>query len=269
MHARPLPRQRMISALSSQRVERLPGELKGSDLVVEKVSGCSVLVCDRVPQAQIDDVHHGSEILVGPCDGSVFVRDCSDCTIKAACAQLRATSCANVRFELFCQTPPSIESCSSLVFSFWRSAYPGLAAHLKDSALDLRSQQNRFADVYNFSASACAHFTSFSIDSACDGSFHIPQLERTSELPFGTAECPIPLPDGTTLSTDTFRHNDSTFPTSPKAAEQRQLDWQEQKHKQEHQQSFLMWLCYSLRQVFRLDPPRSQTRPCEGGNTHC
>jgi hypothetical protein len=123
--------------------------------------------------------------------------------------------------------------------------------------------------VYNFSASACAHLPSFSIDSACDGSFHIPQLERTFELPFRTAECPIPLPDGTILSNDTFSHNDSTFPTSPKAAEQRQLDWQEQKHKQEHQQSFLMWLCYSLRQVLRLDPPRSQTRPCEGGNTHC
>lgn len=33
----------------------------------------------------------------GPCDGSVFIRDCSDCTLCVATRQLRTRDCKNLR----------------------------------------------------------------------------------------------------------------------------------------------------------------------------
>lgn len=58
-----------------------------------------------------------------PLPGSVFIRDCKDCTIAVACQQFRARDCVGCTFFLFSTTQPVIESCGDLRFACYTLDY--------------------------------------------------------------------------------------------------------------------------------------------------
>lgn len=55
---------------------------------------------------QVDDCV-GCRIIIGPCAGSVFVRDCKDCDVYVASQQLRTRNCERINFRVFCATQAS------------------------------------------------------------------------------------------------------------------------------------------------------------------
>ena len=56
---------------------------------VAHVSDCIPLIIPTDPaQVTIDDAKK-CEIVIGPCEDSLFVRDCEDCVVHAVCRQLR------------------------------------------------------------------------------------------------------------------------------------------------------------------------------------
>lgn len=246
-----------ISHTHNTRITRLPKSLNGSDLVIEQVCGSSILVCDSLPQAQLDDLSEDTCVLLGPCSGSVFVRDCSDCTVKAVCAQLRACNCTNVRFELFCTTQPSIEQCKQLVFSYWRSAYPQLSSQLSQSGLDPNAP-NLYSAVHIFDAKQQSD--TFTIDSTCDGTFEIFRLDESNEASsLGPPECPLPLPDGSTLT------------STASAAKEQQKIAHEADSKQP-KESLFGRVCGIIQRLLWLDRGAARTeatRPGEGSSNRC
>lgn len=175
-----------IADRRGERIERGEGSLGGSDLAVERIEDCTLAAFDRTSQVQLDDAV-GCEVVLGPCEGSVFVRDCSDCVVRACCRQLRARGCKRVRFELFCPSHPSIEDCSELTFSYWRTAYPGLTRQVQSAGFP--SDRNNFAEVYDFSHNAGC----FTIDDSPLPFHAIAPVECHGA---GAPECPFPLPSG-------------------------------------------------------------------------
>lgn len=60
-----------------------PGELRGLAFDIGSVLECDVLVLDVTGQVHVDGAQR-SRIFIGPCEGSVFIRDCSDCIFTVA-----------------------------------------------------------------------------------------------------------------------------------------------------------------------------------------
>ena len=58
--------------------------------------------------------------------GSVFIRDCTSCTIAVACGQFRTRDCSDLRVALLCTTQPIIESSARVHFSCLGLEYPQL-----------------------------------------------------------------------------------------------------------------------------------------------
>ena len=60
-----------------------PGELAGQAFDVSETLECDVLVLDVAGQIHVDGAQR-CRMFLGPCEGSVFIRDCSDCVFTVA-----------------------------------------------------------------------------------------------------------------------------------------------------------------------------------------
>uniref|UniRef100_A0A9J2Q2K9 C-CAP/cofactor C-like domain-containing protein n=1 Tax=Ascaris lumbricoides TaxID=6252 RepID=A0A9J2Q2K9_ASCLU len=76
---------------------------------------CCILVLDYTASVNIDDCEK-CLIVLGPCKGSVFVRDCVSCTIFTISQQFRSRDCSDIDVFIFCSTRPIIESCKLMRF---------------------------------------------------------------------------------------------------------------------------------------------------------
>jgi protein XRP2 len=87
---------------------------------------------EALSQCTVDNIVL-SFIFIGPCVGififyvgSVFIRDCTDCTIVVASQQLRLKNCHRMKMVVSCQSQPVIENSNDICFSSYRWFYPGL-----------------------------------------------------------------------------------------------------------------------------------------------
>lgn len=71
------------------------GAVNGQQFVLEDNKHCDVYLLDHMAALTID-MCMDCRIVLGPVASSVFVRDCSDCVIFAACQQLRLRNCHNI-----------------------------------------------------------------------------------------------------------------------------------------------------------------------------
>ena len=91
------------------------------------------------------------QIFIGPVDGPAIFDSCHNCKVAVACQQFQAKGCEECDFGIYCATGPTLSGCSSIKFSYWAGAYPGLSQHFALANLDpTKNQWNR---VYDASAS--------------------------------------------------------------------------------------------------------------------
>ncbi|KAF1759698.1 hypothetical protein GCK72_016165 [Caenorhabditis remanei] len=114
----------------------------------DKSGDATILFLHQTSQVIIDDCRRCT-IVLGPTQGSVFVRDSSNCTILTSCQQLRTRDCTSVRIGILCPTEPIIENSNDICFFHLAMKYP----HLKDQmhAVGLRPFTNRVVSVHDFS----------------------------------------------------------------------------------------------------------------------
>jgi len=126
------------------------GGLKGSSqqASLEYLEDCEVYICTVTAQAFVDDCKR-SVIMFGPCESSVFVRNCEDCVFWLATQQLRTRDCKNCKFFLYSKTEPVIESSEDLAFAPWCAEYPGCGEHFQQARFD--RQRNMWNAVFDFS----------------------------------------------------------------------------------------------------------------------
>ncbi|KAJ9506211.1 hypothetical protein QJQ45_014617 [Haematococcus lacustris] len=135
--------------LQGQTLIKVPGSIAGNGFILDRLTDCEVYILDHTSQVQVDDCVN-CRIFIGPCDGSVFARDCKDCVLCVAARQLRTRDCQRLNISLYCPTNPSIETSSHITFSAWRGAYPGAVSHFAAAHLD--PQINSWDQVYDFNA---------------------------------------------------------------------------------------------------------------------
>jgi len=149
--------QRGYSLLNSHRIcrrvhenfLRKPGSINGQQFALEELRGCEVHVLDHVGGCLIDGCC-SCEVIIGPSDSSVFVRDCEDCTFYIVAQQLRTRRCTRCVFHLYSATEPVIEASLGLCVAPISLAYPNLAAQMHLAKLD--PQRNLWNAIFDFSS---------------------------------------------------------------------------------------------------------------------
>ncbi|KAL7746972.1 hypothetical protein RI367_007684 [Sorochytrium milnesiophthora] len=116
--AKPDPKQFLWSKHTDTQLVKTPGELNGNSFAIEECENCDMVVLDHTSQVTIDVVN-GSRVFIGPVDGSLFIRDCRNCTFTVLCRQFRMRDCENCTVFLYAATQPIIESSRNLRFGPW------------------------------------------------------------------------------------------------------------------------------------------------------
>lgn len=149
MAGRPNPKDYMFTQLSGETCIKEPGSINGYDFVIEDLDNCTVYLLDHMAQLTADACKN-CVLHIGPVEGSVFLRDCSDCIVTAACGQFRTKNCSNLRVFIFCNSDPSIEYSSALYFAPYSMSYPQQDNHFLKAGLDLGS--DKWSQVFDFNA---------------------------------------------------------------------------------------------------------------------
>lgn len=132
-----------------ERFLRKPGSIRGQQVGLEDLQGCEVHILDHVGCCTIDGCS-ACEVVVGPSESSVFIRDCEDCTFYVATQQLRTRRCVRCTLFLYSSTEPIIEMSSELRIAPLSLAYPRLATHLESAGLN--PSRNFWNAVFDFSS---------------------------------------------------------------------------------------------------------------------
>ncbi|KAK8763496.1 hypothetical protein V5799_033892 [Amblyomma americanum] len=128
-------------------VTKWPGSVDGQQFVIRNCHNASLYILDYLNSVTIDDCINCT-IVLGPTQGSVFLRNCNNVRLASACQQLRARDCSGIDSWLCCSTQPSIESCSEMRFGCLTLAYEQFPEQLKKAQLS--PFNNRWSEVYDF-----------------------------------------------------------------------------------------------------------------------
>lgn len=138
----------MIENRQKQVVIRKPGSLDKQQVNLDQLEDCEVYVCDPTAQVFVDFCKR-CLILVAPCDSSIFIRDCEDCTFWCATKQFRTNKVSNCTFHLYAKTEPIIEMSNDLAFAPWSASYPKCTEQFSQAGFD--QGRNLWNAVFDFS----------------------------------------------------------------------------------------------------------------------
>jgi len=126
-----------------------PGSIDGQAFAIQSCEDCDIYVVDHNAQITIDECKH-CRIFIGPCEGSIFIRDSVNCKCAFICRQFRTRDCTNCDIALYCRTRPIIESSINMGFACYDLNYEKLAEHMK--ACRLSVLHNFWSYIYDFTA---------------------------------------------------------------------------------------------------------------------
>mmetsp|Transcript_37513 Transcript_37513/g.94700 ORF Transcript_37513/g.94700 Transcript_37513/m.94700 type:complete len:353 (-) Transcript_37513:348-1406(-) len=124
-----------------------PGSINGQAFTIDKCEDCDLYILDNCAQVQIDECKN-CRIFIGPTDGSIFMRDSSDCKCALIGRQVRLRDVTKTDIALFCRTRPILESSSDIGLTCYTMNYAALSAQLKAAKLDV--VHNFWSHVYDF-----------------------------------------------------------------------------------------------------------------------
>eukprot|EP00927_Polykrikos_kofoidii_P015135 TRINITY_DN16716_c0_g1_i1.p1 TRINITY_DN16716_c0_g1~~TRINITY_DN16716_c0_g1_i1.p1 ORF type:complete len:1738 (+),score=336.76 TRINITY_DN16716_c0_g1_i1:566-5215(+) len=186
MRGYPLMNPFKIEHRLGEVVFRKPGALNGQMLALNKLENCEVFVCDRSAQVFVDFCK-SCLILLGPCESSIFARDCEDCVFWIASQQLRTNNCKGCTFYLYSKSEPVIETSTGLAFAPWTASYPKCAEHFAAGKFD--TNKNMWNGIFDFTSEKDnAHWRILALD-------EIVSLEvEVDDCPSETAPRSNPVP---------------------------------------------------------------------------
>lgn len=80
-----------------------PGSINGQQFLIEDCTGCDIFLLDHCTSVQIDGCVD-CRIVIGPCESSLFLRNCRNCTIVCAVQQFRTRECEAIDVYLYSST---------------------------------------------------------------------------------------------------------------------------------------------------------------------
>uniref|UniRef100_UPI00358FC5FB protein XRP2 n=1 Tax=Myxine glutinosa TaxID=7769 RepID=UPI00358FC5FB len=137
----------IVQGLTGQSKTHRPGVLHGRPFCVQACCDSDIVVLDHSAAVSVDDCTK-CRITLGPVSGSVFLRNCKDCTVLVACQQFRARDCSKLLVLLYCASQPIIEACAGIKFACYQCYYPELASQFQAAGLDVFN--NDWSNVHDF-----------------------------------------------------------------------------------------------------------------------
>lgn len=100
-----------------------PVSAEFAQLFIQNVKSSVISLLFLSGSVRIENCEH-SQVLLGPCQTSVYLESCHHCTIYAACHQLRIHNCKHVILYVLCQSHPIIEDCQEMIFAPYPQSLP-------------------------------------------------------------------------------------------------------------------------------------------------
>jgi hypothetical protein len=126
-----------------------PGSIDGQMFDIMNCEGVQMIIMDNTEQVQVDNVKN-CRIFLGASASTIFVRNCEDCVIFAACRQLRIRECVNCHFYSYSMGEIHIELSKNLKFGPFIGGYDEQTRHLQASGL--LPLDNLWYSVYDHNA---------------------------------------------------------------------------------------------------------------------
>ena len=137
----------MFVDTSDQTLSKKTGEIKGQAFKLRNLSNCTVYLPDYLACIYIDNCRN-TKIYAGPTEGSVFVRNCSDCFVSVAAQQIRLSFSSEIRAQVFSSSKVALESASNVSLGPYNFCYPGIKAHMEE--VELSDKENEGYLVHDF-----------------------------------------------------------------------------------------------------------------------
>ncbi len=120
------------------------------DFTIEDLTDCDVYIMDYSAQVQMDYCSK-TRVVMGPVNGSFFMRNCKGCRVAVCCQQFRARDCIDCHIFLYATTAPVIEASNGMRFSPWNVQYPGLTQQFAIVKWDKPSvPANKWNEIFDF-----------------------------------------------------------------------------------------------------------------------
>jgi hypothetical protein len=127
-----------------------PGDINGTQFIIEDTKDVTIFLLDHCGPIAMDECH-GCTVVTGPCEASIFARNCSDCKLIVACQQLRLRDCINFQILCHSQSAPIIESSKFIEFGCYSWDYFGIGGHFK--ACQFSIFKNPWFEIFDYTPS--------------------------------------------------------------------------------------------------------------------
>ncbi|CAL1544286.1 unnamed protein product [Lymnaea stagnalis] len=146
---------------SNKTLQKNGNEINQKDIALANLTDCVVLLYGAPSAIHMNKLKN-CKIFSGPVPGSIFIRDCTNCTFVLACQQLRIHSTTNSHFYIHVTSKAIIEDCNGIKFAPCNWTYDGQD---EDYALSgLSKERNNWDSVDDFDwLAADAHSPNWSI----------------------------------------------------------------------------------------------------------
>ncbi|KAK7070327.1 Protein Xrp2, partial [Halocaridina rubra] len=163
-----------IENISNQEIGRLPGSINGQQFIIQNCQASQIYLFDHINTITVDDCSN-CIIFIGPTTGSLFLRDCHECIVMAACGQFRTRDCCKVDVYLLCQTQPIIEASTKMRFGCFAAYYSMLGEHFTKSGISRFN--NNWANIHDFTPVDCETNWSCLSQNSVGDIFKLPQSD--------------------------------------------------------------------------------------------
>lgn len=148
----------------------MDSSVNSKDVALARLDSCVVKLFGAPSAIHINELTNCT-VLSGPVSGSIFIRECKDCTFVVPCQQLRIHTTTNTKFYIHVTSRAIIEDCSNVSFGPYNWSYPNIEEHYAVSGLD--RNRNSWSDIDDFNwLAADKHSPNWSL---------IPEDERTNK----------------------------------------------------------------------------------------
>ncbi|GFR84731.1 tubulin-specific chaperone C-like [Elysia marginata] len=151
---------------AGETLQKNANEINQKDIALVNLSNCSVLLYGAPSAIHINKLNRCT-IFCGPVPGSIFIRECIECTFVLACQQLRIHSTTNSEFYIHVTSKAIIEDCNKVKFAPYNWKYETLEEDY--AATGLSKQRNNWDRVDDFNwLAADVHSPNWSIIPSAD-----------------------------------------------------------------------------------------------------
>jgi protein XRP2 len=146
-----IPESDYTFSASDQTLIKAPNSLpSGYPIFIVDSKNSNFYILDSSRQATLESLEN-CQVIIGPTESSLFIRDCKNCLVIAYSQQFRARDCSNLNVYLYCSTEPVIETSKNIRFYPNSLKYDALQDQLK--IVGLSDKPNKWNSIFDFNDS--------------------------------------------------------------------------------------------------------------------